>query len=277
MAKQIPVKIIDRTSRPSKSNQPEVDDSKQLTFVDDDSFSKAVASAIVKNVGDRQYWPNWGKKVGEITHNVESRIIDLKDSHSSIKTAYDRFSDELSKTLKTKIEPQYLSAMTAQHIVTMPVFEDLFGKDRFSLKNPISQALESFIDEINKLSSLTVETESLGRFYKEISRSISQIENPDARLEILKYLYESFFKFAMPETSKQMGVVYTPNKIVDFMIRFVDSICKDGFGRQDGISEKGVNILDPFTGTGTFIYRLLTIKDFEGDYLIKDDRPRAQV
>ena len=272
LAGKIPVDFIDRTkSAGERAEGDAIGDSPQMTLLPTD----AIASAIVDNVGDRQYWPTWGKRVGQISKNLEGRITDLVESNPAIQRAYAEFSEEIESTLKTEIETGYLSAMVSQHIVTAPVFDALFGEDEFSAKNPISLAIDNFLDEINRIlgqeNSLVVETEDLTRFYETIKRQISQIDNPLARLEILKNLYESFFQNAMPEVTTKLGVVYTPNEIVDFMIRFVNSICKDNFGKSAGISEEGVNILDPFTGTGTFVYRLLTITDENEDYLIRQE------
>ena len=267
--------IIDKTQKTKEEPQDQQPADpvrqQQMSF---DVFNQAVASAIVKNVGDRQYWPTWGKRVGQISHNVEGRILDLVARNQSVKTAYGRFSSDLEKTLETKVKSDYLSALAAQHIVTMPVFEALFGEDQFSQQNPVSVAIGNFIDEINQTlnqeGSLAIETDELNNFYHRMKRQISQINDPQARLEVLKNLYESFFKYAMPKEASRLGIVYTPNEIVDFMIRFIQSICQDVFQRKQGISESGVNILDPFTGTGTFIYRLLTILDDNENFLIRD-------
>ncbi|MCY3854652.1 MAG: DEAD/DEAH box helicase family protein [Thaumarchaeota archaeon] len=271
-ANKVPIKIFDRTVKKETENKTVVE-SQQLVISEE--FAEQVASAIVENVGDRQYWPTWGTKVGQISKNIEERIINLVESHDSIRIAYGKFSEEIEKTLKTKVEEKYLSAMASQHVVTMPVFDALFGDDKFSTHNPISKAIDDFLNEINQLlgqtGALVIETEELNRFYDRIRLQIAQIDNSQARLEILKNLYESFFKYAMPEITNQLGVVYTPNEIVDFMIKFVDSICKDNFNREKGISERGVNILDPFTGTGTFIYRLLTAFSEEENFFIRDE------
>ena len=269
LASKIPVKFVDRTKSASKRSGVDfIGDNPQMSLIP----TEAIASAIVNKVGDRQYWPTWGRRVGQISHNLENRIADLTENNTSVQRAYNKFSKEIEDTLKTKIETRYLSAMVAQHVVTAPVFDALFGEDEFSAKNPISLAIDNFLNKINHIlnqeNSLVIETEELTKFYKTIKRQISQIDNPLARLEILKNLYESFFQYAMPEVTTQLGVVYTPNPIVDFMIRFVNSICQDNFKKTSGISEKGVNILDPFTGTGTFIYRLLTITDENENYLI---------
>lgn len=97
--------------------------------------------------------------------------------------------------------------------------------------------------------------EKLARFYKSVQQRVEGIDNAEAKQKIVVELYDSFFKNAFPKTVKKLGIVYTPVPVVDFIINSAEYILNKEFGRS--LSDENVNIIDPFTGTGTFITRLL--------------------
>ncbi|MCY3985856.1 MAG: DEAD/DEAH box helicase family protein, partial [Candidatus Dadabacteria bacterium] len=219
---------------------------------------QSVASAIVEKVGDRQYWPRWGQRVARISREVEIRITNLVTHDESLSSAYKQFLEEMRAALHPGIDENHLAQMISHHIVTMPVFEALFSQDQFRLFNPISQAMDKIVEQLEKLTptgGFSGETKELEPFYRQTEKQLSDITGSDARLEILLNLYESFFKYAMPDETKKLGIVYTPTVLVDFIIRSTDAVCRKKFGV--GLGDKNVCILDPFTGTGTFLHRLL--------------------
>ena len=232
---------------------------------------QSVASAIVEKVGDRQYWPRWGERVARISREVELRIRDMVRQNSSLSSAYEQFLEEMRAALHAGIDENHLAQMISHHIVTMPVFEALFSQDQFRRFNPISRAMDRIIGHLDKSSGtggFSSETKELEPFYRQIKRQLSDVTDSEARLEILLNLYESFFKYAMPDETKKLGIVYTPTVLVDFIIRSADAVCRQKFGV--GLGDENVCILDPFTGTGTFIHRLLTIRGSDGEPIIKD-------
>jgi predicted helicase len=84
---------------------------------------------------------------------------------------------------------------------------------------------------------------------------IAFIDNAEGKQRVIVELYDKFFKTAFPKMVEKLGIVYTPVEVVDFIIYSVNDILKKEFGR--GLTDENVNILDPFTGTGTFITRLI--------------------
>jgi predicted helicase len=103
--------------------------------------------------------------------------------------------------------------------------------------------------------SLEKEAESLKKFYESVKRRAAGIDKADAKQKIIVELYDKFFRNAFPKMTERLGIVYTPVEVVDFIIHSVNEVLQSEFGQTLG--SKGVHILDPFTGTGTFITRLL--------------------
>ena len=106
-----------------------------------------------------------------------------------------------------------------------------------------------------KEKTLPEESEKLQRFYESVKKRAAGIDNAEGKQRIIIELYDKFFKTAFPKLVEQLGIVYTPIEAVDFIIHSVNDILKQEFGRS--LSDENIHILDPFTGTGTFIMRLL--------------------
>ncbi|WP_175869600.1 type ISP restriction/modification enzyme, partial [Bartonella gabonensis] len=104
-------------------------------------------------------------------------------------------------------------------------------------------------------TNIEEEAKDLDKFYKSITFCTAGITEPQAKQNLIIKLYESFFAKAFKKTTDRLGIVYTPVEVVDFIIHSVDDVLRNEFGKSLG--SRGVSILDPFTGTGTFITRLL--------------------
>ena len=104
-------------------------------------------------------------------------------------------------------------------------------------------------------AELNSETEKLEKFYDSVRIRAAEVSSAAGKQAVIKDLYERFFKKAFKKQSEALGIVYTPVEIVDFILRAADDVSKKHFGR--GLSDKDVHVLDPFTGTGTFMVRLL--------------------
>ena len=144
--------------------------------------------------------------------------------------------------------------MLAQHLITKPVFDALFANDNFTQHNPMSQAMQKVVD-IFEQKNLATETKQLKEFYESIQFRVKNIQSPEGKQKIIKELYDSFFNKAFPKMAERLGIVYTPVEVVDFIIRSVEDVLNNEFNAS--LADKGVQIIDPFTGTGTFITRLL--------------------
>ena len=144
--------------------------------------------------------------------------------------------------------------MLAQHLITRPVFDALFGDDGFARQNPVSKAMQGVLDDLQE-HHLETEAETLGRFYQSVSMRASGIDTIAGKQHIVVELYDKFFRKAFPRMTERLGIVYTPIELVDFIIHSVNDLLQQEFGQTLG--SEGVHILDPFVGTGTFITRLL--------------------
>src|SRR5262249_22240415 len=142
--------------------------------------------------------------------------------------------------------------MLAQHLITRPVFDALFEGYSFAQHNPVSQAMQGVLEALHE-HNLSKETESLQKFYESVKRRAAGIDNAASKQKIVVELYEKFFKNAFPKLTDRLGIVYTPVEIVDFIVHSVNEILQSEFGQTLG--SRGVHILDPFVGTGTFVTR----------------------
>ncbi len=144
--------------------------------------------------------------------------------------------------------------MLAQHLITKPVFDSLFEGYSFAKHNPMSQAMQDVLDVLQE-HHLNKEADTLQAFYDSVKIRAEGIDNAVGKQKIVVELYDKFFRNAFPKMTERLGIVYTPVEVVDFIIHSVNHILQTEFGQTLG--SKGVHILDPFTGTGTFITRLL--------------------
>ncbi len=213
-----------------------------------------VFAKIVTKVGSRRYWADWGKDVGKIARrNIEriNKLISLEGDH---KVKFDSYLEGLRKNLNPGVSQDEAVEMLAQHMITKPVFEALFGNDHFTKENPVSKSLEDIVALLDEKSD-PEDMKKLDKFYKSVQLRAEGIDNAEGKQKVIVELYDSFFRNAFPMTVEKLGIVYTPVQVVDFIIHSVEYVLNKEFGRS--ISDEKVNVIDPFTGTGTFITRLL--------------------
>lgn len=218
----------------------------------------AVLARIVKKVGERDYWDSWADDVVHIHTNQVTRITSIltnaRRDHSALAAEFDAFHAGLQANINDAISQASAIDMLSQHLITQPVFDALFPTGSFAHTNPVSISMQRMVTALEG-QGLQAETAALAGFYDSVRRSASQIETPVGRQSVIHRLYEDFFKKAFPAQAASLGVVYTPVEVVDFILRAADQVCRNEFGY--GLTDQGVHILDPFTGTGTFIVRLL--------------------
>ncbi|WP_144463727.1 DEAD/DEAH box helicase [Siminovitchia fortis] len=226
-----------------------------LTEEDLTDLERAIYGKIVRKVGNVRYWEDWSKDVAEIAqqHMLRIRVM-LEDTNSQAYTEFQKFLKSLRYNINDSITETQAIEMLAQHLITKPVFEALFESYSFVNNNPVSKSMESILEILDD-KGLIKEQERLNSFYDSVRIRAEGIDNLKAKQEIIIQLYDKFFKVGFNETTQRLGVVFTPVEIVDFIIHSVDDVLKKHFGKS--LASEGVHILDPFTGTGTFITRLL--------------------
>ena len=230
----------------------------QLQLPDLAAWRDALYARIVERVGDRRYMEHWAEDIGRIASAQQARIRGLLDSPEQNPRAVARFEEfltALQHNLNDAVTRDRAIAMLSQHLITRPVFEALFGGREFSGRNPVSQVMQAMMDVLDA-GGIGAETATLEGFYEHIHTLVGGIDSAEGRQRVITGLYEQFFKKALPDVVEALGIVYTPIEIVDFINRSVNDLLIRHF---DGatLSDEGVHVLDPFTGTGTFIARLL--------------------
>ena len=214
----------------------------------------AIRAKIVEKCGNRRYWDEWAEDVAEIAQKHIVRIRDMVYRNEAAREVFQDFLAELQDDLNEGVSEQDAIEMLAQHMVTRPVFEALHGDGQFVDQNPISAGMQLVLDVL-KPANIEVEAESLDEFYASVARRAKAANTPMARQKVITDLYDKFFRKAFPKTAERLGIVYTPIELVDFVLHSVDELLRDEFGQS--LSSEGVEILDPFTGTGTFITRII--------------------
>jgi len=227
----------------------------QLDMPEVEIWRDAILAKIVDKVGERRYWENWAKDVAHIAEDHLTRIRTLVNgSDAKLREEFTTFTQGLRDNLNPSISEDDAIEMLSQHLITKPVFDALFEGYGFSEHNPVSRVMQVMVDVLEG-ENLEKETERLATFYQSVRTRAEGISDPGAKQSIVKELYEKFFKTAFAGMTARLGIVYTPNEIVDFIIQSVDTALKNEF--NSSLSDTGVHVLDPFTGTGTFIVRLL--------------------
>ena len=274
VAKQkAPIRVLDRTkgtSPPEADGETEAGtgaiEAVQLQMALDDK----IASKLVDVCGDRQMWPHWGRMAAAVCANVQRRVQAVLLEFPELADAFDRFAASMRRTVGPQITDADAQEMVAQHVVTIPVFDAFFERSQFADSNPVSQQINRLLAKFEaKNIAFEHERRPLTRAYARMADAFEGALTGAQKLDVLREVYDGFFKAAMEDTVKRLGIVYTPVELADFVLRSVDAVCRQEFGQ--GLTSEGVHVLDPFTGTGTFINRLLTLKGADGEYLIRGE------
>ena len=214
----------------------------------------AIYGKIVQKVGDRRYLEDWSKDVADIARRHIQGIKIILEQNPDSKAAFERFLHSLQHNINESIDQEQAIEMLAQHLITLPVFDALFGEYSFVKNNPVSSAMEKIIDDLSQYG-FEKEQKELQPFYDSVRLRAEGIDNAQAKQKIIITLYDKFFSTGFKSTTERLGIVFTPVEVVDFIIKSVDVVLRKHFGKT--LASENVHILDPFTGTGTFITRTL--------------------
>lgn len=242
----------DENNGEAKSN----DDTSQalFTMANAAEWQNAIFARMVKKVGDRRYWEDWASDVKDIAERQTVRIKNILGTSPEAQTEFNTFHEALQANLNDGITQGDAVDMLVQHLITKPVFDALFEDYAFSEHNPVSRVMDRMLATLDSYH-LDSETAGLEEFYRSVRVRAEGISSAAGKQQIITELYERFFKLAFPRVAESLGIVYTPMEVVDFILRAVNDALGEHFGAS--ISDEGVHVLDPFTGTGTFIVRLL--------------------
>ena len=219
-------------------------------------IERALYAKIVKKCGNRHHWEDWASDVAKIAKTHIDRIQAILENPANTNeiAAFNEFAHELRDDLNNSVSDAEIIEMLAQHLITKPVFDALFKDHSFAEHNPMSLAMQKVLDALNE-HHLEKEADTLNSFYESVRMRAEGINTAEGKQSIILTLYDSFFKNAFPRMTEKLGIVYTPVEVVDFIIHSVNDVLKSEFGKT--FADDNVHVLDPFTGTGTFINRLL--------------------
>ncbi len=209
---------------------------------------------IVEKCGDRAYFERWAADVAAIAARQTAALRARCEADPRAADAFRRFHALLQTAVYAAVSEGDARVMLVQQRLTGPIFDALFGANGFTAHNPVSHALDSAADLLDALDTED-DRKTLKNFYEDVRTRVGDIRSADGKLEIIRTLYDTFFSAAFPGIAEKLGIVFTPIEAVDFILRSADDALRAHFGRR--LSDRGVHILDPFTGTGTFIARLL--------------------
>ena len=227
----------------------------QMVLFNLEEWQEAIYTKLVDKVGSRTYWDKWAEDVARIAQAQITRITAIvDDANPRLRKEFDHFVEGLRGNLNDSITEQDAISMLSQHLITAPVFNALFSEYDFAKQNPVSQVMQRMVDALSD-HNVGSETESLADFYQSVQRRAEAVNSASGKQQVVKDLYETFFRTAFKKQSEALGIVYTPVEIVDFILRAANDAMRKHFGRT--LSDENVHILDPFTGTGAFIVRLL--------------------
>ncbi len=212
-------------------------------------LANAVYNVMPTKLGDRNYWENFAKKTGNIAKTLNNRLKELFGKNPEI---FDNFLASLRGNIHQGIKEEEALDMIISHIITKPIFDALFGDN---IQNPIAKALDKMVLKLSDLG-LEGETKDLKNLYESVKTEAARAKSPKSQQELIKNLYNTFFKEAFRKQSEKLGIVYTPIEVVDFILRATNGILKKHFNTD--FNDQNITIFDPFTGTGSFIARLLS-------------------
>ncbi len=212
-------------------------------------LANAVYNVMPTKLGDRNYWENFATKTGNIARTLNNRLKDIFEKNPEI---FHGFLDSLRGNIHQNIKEDEALDMITSHIITKPIFDAIFGDN---IKNPISKALDKMVEKLSTLG-LEGETKDLKNLYESVKTEAMHAKSHKSQQELIKNLYNTFFKVAFKKQSEKLGIVYTPIEVVDFILRATNGILKKHFNTD--FNDKNITIFDPFTGTGSFIARLLS-------------------
>jgi predicted helicase len=194
--------------------------------------------------------------IPEIAKAVAGKIEEQRSTNPAFVQRFDAFYELCRQSINPNLSAQAVEEMLVQHLLTERIFRKIFANPEFTRRNVIAVEIEKVIDSMTaKQFSRDAFLKDLDRFYRAIESAAENTETYKQKQDFINTVYERFFQGYSPKEADTHGIVYTPQPIVDFMVRSVEDILEKEFGRS--LSDKGVHILDPFVGTGNFITRVM--------------------
>ncbi|EPF16801.1 MAG: DNA methyltransferase [Microcystis aeruginosa Ma_MB_F_20061100_S19] len=227
-----------------------------------DGIINAFINYVRPEVNDfREAIDSFKEDLPTILEALRGLIALQSETNRNFVTARDKFLEICRKSINPEISLEDVREMIIQHILTEDIFINIFNESQFHRENNIARELQGVIETFFTGNTKRNTLGTIERYYAVIRRTAANIYNHHEKQKFLKAIYENFYKAYNPKAADRLGIVYTPNEIVRFMIESVDYLVHKHFGKL--LADPGVEILDPATGTGTFVTELI-------EYLPKD-------
>jgi predicted helicase len=198
--------------------------------------------------------------IPKVTETLRGIIVAEGHTNVAFREAEATFLSLCKESINPEISRDDVREMMIQHILTEDIFNSIFGETQFHRENNVARELEQVIQTFFKGNIKRLALGAIEHYYLTINAAAAQIADHHEKQKFLKVVYEIFYKGYNPKAADRLGVVYTPNEVVKFMIESTDYLLHLHFGK--GLDDRGVEILDPATGTGTFVCDII-------DYLPK--------
>lgn len=226
----------------------------QLYAQDVLTIAENIKAMILRHQGNRRTWVVWANVVAQIFQEQVQLLSAQITQHAKLQQLFTSFQHDMSNTLRIPLTSQAVIEMLSQHIVVRPILVELFKGFPFTEHNPIAKAMDQMVLALEQ-EGLIKANHELQSFYDSVASRMQDVKTLEDRQIVILDLFDSFFKQAFPKLQEKLGIVYTPVEVVDFINNSVNDLLKREFGQS--LAAPKVHILDPFTGTGTFIARMM--------------------
>ena len=213
---------------------------------------------------DQPYIKEWEHAVEEfkgtiptLAEGVLKILTDQRRTNRAFQTAFDGFMTLVQQSINPSLSVEAVEEMLIQHLLTRRIFTTIFNANDFLHKNAVASELEQVIATLVQGYGVSVDEflKPLDRFYKALEMAAASTDDYSQKQTFLNHVYEKFFQGFAVKVADTHGIVYTPQPIVDFMVRSVEAALQRDFATS--LANEGVHILDPFVGTGNFILRVI--------------------
>ena len=213
---------------------------------------------------DQPYIKEWEHAVEEFKNTIPTLaegvlkiLTEQRRTNRTFQTAFDGFMTLVQQSINPSLSVEAVEEMLIQHLLTRRIFTTIFNANDFLQKNAVASELELVIATLVQGYGVSVEDflKPLDRFYKALEMAAASTDDYSQKQTFLNHVYEKFFQGFAVKVADTHGIVYTPQPIVDFMVRSVEAALQRDFATS--LANEGVHILDPFVGTGNFILRVI--------------------
>ena len=235
----------------AESMRVDMTDSDKLHFLIDSFLNYELPE-----IGEfRQARHQFATDLPAVLENLRQAVAEAEANNPAYQDGAADFLEACRRSIGPSVSEDDVREMLLQHILTQDIFQRVFGEVQYHSENNIARQLTALENTFFTGDVRRHARDRLQAYYGAIGRAADEIAEYAEKQHFLKAIYEDFYKAYNPAAADRLGVVYTPNEVVDFIIRGADHLLRKHFGRS--LADDNVQILDPATGTGTFVTSLI--------------------